>query len=182
VTPCNRSVRKRASRSLPNGSGWNQDLMEVSMKAHLIRIAVIVLAAFGSQPATPAAARPKDPDSFLVTLLRQPDCYFGTDFVDPLDGLCPAGAPELATSQPTSWRSAEALRQMRTAVDAVTSAGYCTLEILMATTNGRTGLWTVESTIVGACVAPDKRRGALSNRVVYSSASSTSRSWNTGCR
>ena len=59
------------------------------MKVHLIRIAMIVLAVVGALPATPVAARPKDPDSFQVTLLRQPDCHFGTNFVDPLDGLCP---------------------------------------------------------------------------------------------
>jgi hypothetical protein len=123
------------------------------MKVHLIRIAMIVLAVVGALPATPVAARPKDPDSFLVTLLRQPDCYFGTSFVDPLNGLCPAGVPELATDQPIPWHSTEALSLLRTAVDAATSTGTYTLEMLIATMNARIGLWMIESASVGPCAA-----------------------------
>ena len=67
------------------------------MKVHLTRIAVIALAIIGPLLATPAAASPKDPDSFLVTPLRQGDCYFGASFGDPLSGPCPFDVPELAT-------------------------------------------------------------------------------------
>jgi hypothetical protein len=67
------------------------------MKVHLTRIAVIALAVIGPLLATPAAASPKDPDSFLVTPLQQDDCYFGASFGDPLNGLCPFDVPELAT-------------------------------------------------------------------------------------
>ena len=78
------------------------------MKVHLIRIAVILLALVGPLAATPAAARPKDPDSFQVTPSQQGGCNFSTSFGDPLTGLCPAGSPELAATQPVSPRPAAA--------------------------------------------------------------------------
>ena len=53
------------------------------MKAHLIRIAVLALAIGSLLLATPVAARPKDPDSFLVMLTRQGGCNFRTSFGDP---------------------------------------------------------------------------------------------------
>jgi hypothetical protein len=64
------------------------------MKVHLTRIALIVLALVAPLLATPVAASPKDPDSFLMTPIGQSDCYFGASFGDPITGLCPSGSPE----------------------------------------------------------------------------------------
>ena len=76
--------RLGASQPLtPNRSLWNQNLMEVSMKVHLIRTAVLVLAIVSPLLATPVAARPKDPDSFQVTSTPQGGCNFRTSFGDP---------------------------------------------------------------------------------------------------
>ena len=127
------------------------------MKAHLIRIAVVVLAVVGSQPATPIAARPNDPDSTLVTLLRQPDHTVARNYVDPLDELCPACVSELVTDQPIPWRSTETLSSLRTVVDAATTAGQYTSEMLIAAMNAQGGLWMVRSAFVGACVALDMK-------------------------
>ena len=64
------------------------------MKVHLIRIAVLVLAIVSPLLATPVAARPKDPDSFLVTPPPQGGCNLRTSFGDPpLNRLCPPGSP-----------------------------------------------------------------------------------------
>ena len=104
------------------------------MKVHLIRIAVIVLAVIGPLSATPVAARPKDPDSFLVTPVRQGGCNFGTSFGDPRTGLCPADLPELAANQPVSQRPAEAQSLLRNAVDAVARAGSLHYTLEMRTT------------------------------------------------
>lgn len=123
------------------------------MKAHLIRIAVIVLAVVGSQPATPVAARPNDPDSTLVTLLRQPGYTFARNYVDPLDELCPACVFEPVTDQSVPWRSTEAPSLLRTVVDAVTSAGFHTPEMRIATKNCRTDLWMIHFALVSACIA-----------------------------
>jgi hypothetical protein len=133
------------------------------MKVHLIRIAVIVLAVIGPLSATPVAARPKDPDSFLVTSGQQGKCSFSASFGDPLAGLCPAGSPEVATNQPVSQRPAEARGLLRNAVDAVTSAGALqyTLEMRTMTTTVSGGLWMAQSTFVGDYAAPDTLRGAL---------------------
>ena len=128
------------------------------MKVHLIRIAVLVLAVVSPLLATPVAARPKDPDSFLVTPVRQGGCNFRTSFGDPpRTGLCPSGSPELTATQPVSQRPAEAQRLLRDAVAAVTRAGALqyTLE-MRTTTNIRGGSWTAKSTFVGDYAAPDE--------------------------
>ena len=83
------------------------------MKVHLIRIAVIALAVVGPLLATPVAARPKDPDSFLATAPRQNGCNSRMSFGDPpRTGLCPSVLPELATNQPVSWHPAEAHKSL----------------------------------------------------------------------
>ena len=108
------------------------------MKAHLIQIAVIVVTVVGPLLATPVAATPTDPDSFLVTPIRQGDCYFGASFGDPRNGLCPSDLPQLVTNQPGSSRPASAGRLQRNAAAAATPAGSLqyTLEMQM-TTNTR---------------------------------------------
>jgi hypothetical protein len=132
------------------------------MKVHLIRIAVILLALVGPLLATPVAARPKDPESFQVTPLRESDCYFGATFGDPLTGLCPSGLPELATTQPVSQRPAEAQGLVRAAVSTDTSAGSLQYTPNMRTTTSISGgSWTAEPTFVGDYVAPDESPGAL---------------------
>ena len=133
------------------------------MKVYIIRIAVIVLAVVGSLPATPVAARPKDPDSFLVTPIPKDGCSFMASFGDPLNGLCPSGLPELATIQTVSQRPAEAQGLLRNAAAAVTSAGSLqyTLEMRTTTTNISGGSWTAQSTFVGDYAAPDELPGAL---------------------
>ena len=148
----------------PDRSSLNQDLVEVSMKVHLIRIAVIVLAVIGPLSATPVAARPKDPDSFLVTPPQQGGCNFRASFGDPLTGLCPPDSPELATTQTVSQRPADAQGLLRNAVAAVTSAGALqyTLEMRTTTmTNVSGGSWTAKSTFVGDYAAPAELPGAL---------------------
>ena len=108
------------------------------MKVHLIRIAVLVLAIVSPLLATPVAARPKDPDSFLVTPTPQGGCNFRTSFGDPpLNGLCPSGSPELAVVQSVSRRPAEAQRPLRNAVATVTRTGapQYPLEMRTTTTN-----------------------------------------------
>jgi hypothetical protein len=137
--------------------------MEVSMKVHLIRIAVIALAIVSPLPATPVAARPKDPDSFQVTPPQPGGCNFGTSFGDPpLNRLCPAGSDEPATTQSVSQRPAEAQRLLRTAVRAVTRAGSLQYTPAMWTTmTNDSGSWTVKSTSVGDYIVPDALRGVL---------------------
>jgi hypothetical protein len=133
------------------------------MKVHLIRIAVLVLAVVSPLLATPAAARPKDPDSFLVTPVRQGGCNVRTSFGDPpLTGLCPTGSSELAANQPVSQRPAEAQRLPRhaAAVTHTDSLQYA-LEMRTTTTNVRGGSWTAKSTLVGDYAAPDALPGAL---------------------
>jgi hypothetical protein len=136
--------------------------VEVSMKVHLIRIAVIVLAVAGPLLATPVAARLKDPDSFQVMPPWQDGCSFGTSFGDPpLTRLCPVGSSKLATTQPVSQRPAEAQRLPRKAVHAVARAGALHYTLDMRTTTNIGGSWTAKSTLVGDYVAPDRLRGAL---------------------
>ncbi len=132
------------------------------MKAHLTRIALIVLALVGPLLATPVAARPKDPDSFQVTPLRQGGCNVRASFGDPLPWLCLSGLPELATIQPVSERPAEAQGLLRNASHAVTSAGSLQYALDMRmTTNIGGGSETAKSTLVGettqrptSCTAP----------------------------
>jgi len=134
------------------------------MKVHLIRIAVLVLALVGPLSATPVAARPKDPDSFQVTPPQQGGCNFRASFGDPLTGLCPADSPELATTQPVSWRPAEVQSLLRNAVSTMTRARSLqyTLEMRTTTmTNVSGGSWTAKSTFVGDYAAPDELRGAV---------------------
>jgi len=155
--------RPGASQKLaPGRSGQNQDLVEVSMKVHLIRIAVLALAVIGLLSSMPVAAKPKDPDGFQVTPPRQGGCNFRASFGDPLTGLCPSDLPELATAQPVSQRPAEAQRLLRNAADVITSAGSLryTLDMRTTTTNIRGGSWTTKSTFVGDYAVPDARRGA----------------------
>ena len=79
------------------------------MKVHLIRIAVLVLAVVSPLLATPVAARPKDPDSFLVTPVRQRWLQRQDEFRgSTAQRLCPSGSPELTANQPVSRRPAEA--------------------------------------------------------------------------
>jgi hypothetical protein len=134
------------------------------MKVHLIRIAALVLAVVSPLLATPAAARPKDPNSFLVTPVRQGGCNVRTSFGDPpRTGLCPAGSSKLAANQPVSQRPGAAQSLLRNADDAIASAGSLqyTLEMRTTTTNIRGGSWTAKSTLVGDYAASDRLRGVL---------------------
>ena len=131
------------------------------MKAHLIRIAALVLAIVSPLLATPVAARPKDPDSFLVTPLGQRDCNFGASFGDPpVTGLCPSDSPELTANQSVSQRPAEAQRLLRNAAATVTRAGAPQYPQEMQTTNVSGGSRTAKSTSVGDYAVPDPLRGA----------------------
>ena len=133
------------------------------MKVHLIRIAVIALAIVSPLLATPVAARPKDPDSFQVTPIRQGGCNLRTSFGDPpLNRRCPSGSPELTTIQTVSRRPAEAQKPLRTTMPAVTHAGapQYTLE-MRTTTNVSGGSWTAGAILKGDHAAPDALRGAL---------------------
>ena len=133
------------------------------MKVHLIRIAVLVLAIVSPLLATPVAARPKDPDSFLVTSTPQGGCNFRTSFGDPpLNRLCPAGSAQLAVAQTVSQRPAEAQQPLRIAVPAVTRAGAPQYPLKMRTsTNVSGGSWTAGAILKGDHAAPDKLHGAL---------------------
>ena len=133
------------------------------MKVHLIRIAVLVLAIVSPLLATPVAARPKDPDSFLVTPTPQGGCNFRTSFGDPpLNGRCPSGSPELTTIQSVSHRPAEAQTPLRNAVPTVTSTGAPQYPLEMRTTTIlRGGSWTAKSTLKGDHAAPDRLRGSV---------------------
>ena len=134
------------------------------MKAHRVWIIAIVLAVVALLPALPVAARPKDPDSFLVMPIQRGGCYFGASFGDPPIGLCPADLPELAATQPVSRCPAQAQGLLRNAADAVTSAGGLQITPEMRTTTNISGdLWTVQSTFAGGYAAPDELPGALSN-------------------
>ncbi len=134
------------------------------MKVHLIRIAVLVLAIVSPLLATPVAARPKDPDSFLVTPTPQGGCNFRTSFGDPpLNRLCPSGSPELTANQTVSRRPAEAQQPLRTAVPTVTRAGSAAIPAGDAT-HRRTSAAarrTAKSTFVGNYGAPNGLRGAV---------------------
>ena len=131
------------------------------MKVHLIRITVIVLALGGSLLATPVAARPKDPDSFQVTLIQRGGCYFGASFGDPPIGLCPADLPELAANRAGSRRPATAQEVLHNATDAVTRTGSLQYPQEMRTTNFSGGPRTTGSTLMGDHVAPDRLHGAV---------------------
>ena len=140
----------------PSRSLWNQNLLEVSMKVHLIRIAVLVLAIVSPLLATPVAARPKDPDSFQVTSTSQGGCNFRTSFGDPpFNRLCPAGSSQLAVAQTVSRRPAEAPKPLRTAVSTVTRAGAQQYPLAMRTTNVNSSSSSAKSTVT-AVAAPTK--------------------------
>ena len=131
------------------------------MKVHLIRIAVLVLAIVSPLLATPVAARPKDPDSFLVTPPPQGGCNLRTSFGDPpLNRLCPAGSAQLAVAQTVSQRPAEAQQPLRTAVSTVTRVGAPQYPQGMRTTNVSGGSAAAKSTFVGNYGAPDGLHGA----------------------
>ena len=134
------------------------------MKVHLIRIAVLVLAIVSPLLATPVAARPKDPDSFLVTSTPQGGCNFRTSFGDPpLNRRCPPGSPELTANQTVSRRPAEAQQPLRTAVPTVTRAGaqQYPQEMRRPSTNVSGGSWTAGAILKGDYVAPNGLRGAV---------------------
>ena len=133
------------------------------MKVHLIRIAVLVLAIVSPLLATPVAARPKDPDSFLVTPTPQGGCNFRTSFGDPpLNRRCPSGSSELAANQTVSRRPAEAQQPLRTAVPTVTRAGRSnTRRGCGPSTNVSGGSSAAKSTFVGNYAAPDRLHGAV---------------------
>jgi hypothetical protein len=137
--------------------------MEVSMKVPLLRIAVLVLAIVSPLLATPVAARPKDPDSFLVTPVRQGGCNFGASFGDPpLNRLCPAGSSELATNQTVSQRPAEAQKPLRTVVSTVTHAGTQQYPLEMRTaTKIRGGSSSAGAILKGELAAPARLHGAV---------------------
>jgi hypothetical protein len=137
--------------------------MEVSMKVHLIRIAVLVLAIVSPLLATPVAARPKDPDSFQVTPPPRGGCNLRTSFGDPpLNRRCPAGSAQLAVAQTVSQRPAEAQQPLRTAVSTVTRAGAPQYPLEMRTTTNVSGSsWTAGAILKGDHATPDALRGAL---------------------
>jgi hypothetical protein len=138
--------------------------MEVSMKVHLIlRIAVLVLAVVSPLLATPAAARPKDPDSFQVTPVQQRGCNARTSFGDPpRTGLCPASSPELTANQTVSRPPIQAQKPLRTAVPTVTRAGAQQYPLEMrTTTNVSSGSWTAGAILKGELAAPARLHGAM---------------------
>ena len=104
------------------------------MKVHPIRIAVVVLAVVEPLLATPVAARPKDPNSFQVTPIRQGDCTFGASFGDPRNGLCPSDLLELDTNQSVSWRRTA---DQSLLCDAVAAAHACRLAAIRVWRCGR---------------------------------------------
>ena len=133
------------------------------MKVHLIRIAVLVLTIVSPLLATPVAASPKDPDSFLVTPYPQGGCTFRTSFGDPpLNRRCPSGSPELTANQTVSQRPTEAQGPLRTAVSTVTRAGaqQYPLEMRTTTTNVRGGSSTAGAILRGEHAASDRLHGA----------------------
>ena len=133
------------------------------MKVHLIRIAVLVLAFVSPLLATPAAARPKDPDSFLVTSTRQGGCNLRTSFGDPpLNRLCPPGSPELTANQTVSRRPTEAQGPSRTTVPTVTRAGAPQYpQGMRPPTNVSSGSSAAGAILKGDYVAPNGLRGAV---------------------
>jgi hypothetical protein len=133
------------------------------MKVHLIRIAVIALAIVSPLLATPVAARPKDPDSFQMTLPQPGGCNFGTSFGDPpLIRPCLPGSSEPAATQPVSQRPAAARRLVHAAVSAVARAGSLQYTPDMWTTmTNDSGSWTVKSTSMGDYIVPDALSGVL---------------------
>ncbi len=72
------------------------------MKAHLIQITVIALAIAGALVASPASARPRDPDNFRGPPRSEGDCLWRASYGDPYLGICGSGSPRPATTQPAA--------------------------------------------------------------------------------